>query len=365
MKFGAMIAPRVSDWRLAHEVEQLGYDAVWIADSHMLWSDCYAVMALAAEHTKRIEIGTGVTNPSTRLAPVTANAIATINQLAPGRTFLGIGTGFSSMAAMAAPPAKVRDFRNYLRVVRGLLHGEEVEFEFEGRTSTIRLLEPDLGFVNLDSPAAIYVAANGPKALEVAGAYGDGWIAAGERLTEAGDQMAAKRLAAIKLGAASIGRSLPSHFQSIGGAYVCILRPGETLTSDRVVNEIGALTVVGTLHAWWEMAKTASAEDFVPADCREVWERYLAHLDACGLPMEALHQRVHKGHATYLLPEERDFVTPEIILAGGAIVGEPDDIIERIRMREEGGLDQLSIMPAMENAREHLTDFRRLIIDRY
>ena len=61
----------------------------------MLYSDIYATMALVAEHTKRIRIATGIVVPSNRIAPVTAHSVATINQMAPGRVILGIGTGFT------------------------------------------------------------------------------------------------------------------------------------------------------------------------------------------------------------------------------------------------------------------------------
>ena len=93
MKFGAMIATRIDDWRLLVDAEQLGYDHGWVPDSQMIWSDCYAVLALAAANTSRIRLGTGVAIAGTRTAPVTAHSIATINQIAPGRVFLGFCGG--------------------------------------------------------------------------------------------------------------------------------------------------------------------------------------------------------------------------------------------------------------------------------
>jgi 5,10-methylenetetrahydromethanopterin reductase len=81
----------VSKWDCVKFGEDLGYDRAWVPDSQMIWSDCYATLALAAANTKRIQIGTGVAIPGTRIAPVTAHSIASINQLAPGRVFLGIG----------------------------------------------------------------------------------------------------------------------------------------------------------------------------------------------------------------------------------------------------------------------------------
>ena len=59
MKFGIMFDTHVDKWDLIRYAEELGYDAAWVPDSQMLWSDCYATMALAAVNTQRIRIGTG------------------------------------------------------------------------------------------------------------------------------------------------------------------------------------------------------------------------------------------------------------------------------------------------------------------
>ena len=106
MKFGAMIATRISDWRLLVDAEEMGYDHGWVPDSQMIWSDCYAVLALVAANTSRIRLGTGVAIVGTRTAPVTAHSIATINQIAPGRVFLGIGTGHTAMRVMGMDAVK-------------------------------------------------------------------------------------------------------------------------------------------------------------------------------------------------------------------------------------------------------------------
>ena len=121
MKFGIMFDTHIDKWELIRYAEELGYDTGWVPDSQMIWSDCYAMMALAAVNTKRIRIGTGVAIPGTRIAPVTAHSIATINQIAPGRVFLGIGTGHTAMRVMGQDPMPIREFREYLRVVRALL----------------------------------------------------------------------------------------------------------------------------------------------------------------------------------------------------------------------------------------------------
>src|SRR5712692_5105888 len=111
MQFSIMIATKIDDWQLIKYAEDLGYDSAWVPDSQMIWSDCYATMALAAVNTRRIRIGTGVAIAGTRIAPVTAHSIASINQLAPGRIFLGIGTGHTAMRVMVQSPMPIAEFR--------------------------------------------------------------------------------------------------------------------------------------------------------------------------------------------------------------------------------------------------------------
>ena len=121
MQFGIGVSTHITNWEIVRHVEELGYDRAWFGDSQMIWSDCYATMALAAQSTKRIKIGTGVAITGTRIAPVTAHSIASINEIAPGRTFLGIGTGHTAMRVMGQNPMKTSEFREYLRVARTLL----------------------------------------------------------------------------------------------------------------------------------------------------------------------------------------------------------------------------------------------------
>ena len=64
--------PQIRDYPIAVEAEDLGYDAMWFGDSQLFCSDCYPTMALAAQATTRIRLGTGVSVPGTRVAPVTA-----------------------------------------------------------------------------------------------------------------------------------------------------------------------------------------------------------------------------------------------------------------------------------------------------
>lgn len=361
MKFGVTVVPRIADWRLFVELEEMGYDCAWAADSQMIYSDAYAVLALAAAHTSRIRLGTGVAVAPTRLAPVTAHSIATINQLAPGRTFLGIGTGHTAMRVMGKDPMKAGAFREYLRVLRALLHGEEVDYALDGgETSAIRFLHPKDGFINVEQPVPIYVAADGPLALKAAGAYGDGRVCSHNQ-SKARLQ---KSLETMQAGAAAVGRTLPSDFYTAALTYACVLQPGEKMTSDRVIDEIGPMAAA-TLHYWWELYQMNGDTSTVAGRCQNLWQEYLDFTENMEIPLAKRYQQVHRGHCAWLPPEERRFITEDLIRSTGGLVGTPEEIIAMLREREAMGLDEITLLPAMATARRNLKDFADKVIARY
>ena len=97
MRFSICVMADVDEIGFFSHAEALGYDSVWVTDSQMLFSDCYAVLALAAQQTRRIRLGPGTAICGTRIPPVHVAAMATLNRLAPGRVHLGIGTGNTAM----------------------------------------------------------------------------------------------------------------------------------------------------------------------------------------------------------------------------------------------------------------------------
>ena len=176
-----MMEPHIDKWDMARYAEELGFDRVNVPDLQMIWSDPYALLALIAVNTKRIQIGTGITSPELRIAPVTANAIATINQIALGRVFLGVGTGHTSVRLIGRKPASVAQLRDYFNVVRKLLDGEEVNYPDHGERRLIKFMHRERHYINLDDRIPIIVAANGPKAISLAGELADGWTTATTR----------------------------------------------------------------------------------------------------------------------------------------------------------------------------------------
>jgi alkanesulfonate monooxygenase SsuD/methylene tetrahydromethanopterin reductase-like flavin-dependent oxidoreductase (luciferase family) len=127
------------------------------------------------------------------------------------------------MRVMGQDPMPVKEFREYLRVLRSLLDGDAVDYTYRGRTQEIQFLHRDRYYLNLDNKIPIYVAANGPKALEATGAYGDGWVTIGGAPSEISD-----KLERIHGGAAAVGRTLDENFQTSVLTAGCVLRPGES-----------------------------------------------------------------------------------------------------------------------------------------
>lgn len=356
MQFGVTIAPHIDRWDLIKYAEELDFDRAWVPDSQMIWSDCYAILALAAVNTSRIQIGTGVSIAGTRIAPVTAHSIGSINQLAPGRVFLGLGTGHTAMRVMGQDPMKVSEFREYLRVTRALLNGEAVDYTYNGNTREIEFLHRDRKFVNLDNPIPIYVAGNGPKACQAAGAYGDGWTTIGKDPGPIN-----QCFAQIRKGAADVDRVLDSSYHTVLFSCTSLLQPGEDLTSERVINEVGAW-VTTELHFFYEIWEKAGRKDeIIPPHFLNCWDQYLDRVNNFSLPEDKRFRQLHDGHATYLIPDEKVFVTPEAIEAV-CMVGSAEDIIDQIREVEKHGIKEINIMPAADHCRAAFKDFAEHII---
>ena len=240
MEFGVSCA-KIDEIGFVVHAENLGYDFCWVTDSQMIRSNPWAVLALVAQQTRTIRIGTGVAVPGLRLAPVAANGIATIARLAPGRTFMGIGTGNTAMRTMGQRPTTIKAFEDYIRTVRGLLRGEEVDYELNSVTHPIRFQNTELRYIDLDHDIPIHVAGFGPKAQALAGELGEGLITGiprGGTIPWALDN--------VKTGAERADRIL-DNFYTTALVNMLMLNPGETLESERVIAECGS-SIMANVH---------------------------------------------------------------------------------------------------------------------
>src|SRR5437773_6697605 len=177
MRFAIAIPTDADSWRVVQRAEELGFSRAWFYDTQMLSADPFVAMAAAAMKTTKIRLGTGGLVPSNRIAPVAANAFASLNKLAPGRIDFGVGTGFTGCRAMGLGAVKLAEMEGYIDTVMALLREETVEAELESKRRLIRLLNPELGLINTRDPIGLYVAASGPRARQLTAKLGAGWIA--------------------------------------------------------------------------------------------------------------------------------------------------------------------------------------------
>src|SRR5215472_1467835 len=140
MRLSVCVMADIDEMDFYPHAESLGYDSAWVTDSQMLFSDCYAVLALAAQRTSRLRLGPGVAICGMRIPPVHVAAMATLNRLAPGRIHLGVGTGNTATRSMGRPPMRISEYAEHLRVMRGLLRGEPVDYTRDGLTRPIKML---------------------------------------------------------------------------------------------------------------------------------------------------------------------------------------------------------------------------------
>ena len=162
----------------AQRAEADGWDGIRFGDSQNLQPDCYVALGLAADATTTLKLGTGVTNPFTRHASVTASAIATIQGLSGGRAYLGIGRGDSAMAHLGYAPASVPAFEKYLQQLRGYLRRESVPFDEDATLNELELAQQPEGsrieWLRESQPTVpVDVAATGPRVIRAAALYAD------------------------------------------------------------------------------------------------------------------------------------------------------------------------------------------------
>ena len=154
--------PEVVDF--TSRCEDAGFAGVGFVDSQLLLRDVFMAMGQAAAATSRIRLMPAVTNPLTRHVSVLASAARSVGDQAPGRVEVWIGRGFSSLNIVGLPYATVRQMRETVVDLKRLLAGEwDV---FPGVHSRMRH--------GGGSPVPVYIAASGPKALQLAGEIADG-----------------------------------------------------------------------------------------------------------------------------------------------------------------------------------------------
>src|SRR3984957_12470986 len=307
MEFGIGIATSSESWKLAQRAEELGFSHAWFYDTQMITADCFVAMGAAALKTSRIHLGTGVLVPSNRIAAVTANAFATLNAMAPGRIDFGVGTGFSARRAKGLGAMKLGDMEDYIRVVYALLAGETIETPIEGKSRKIRFLNPEIGLFNTTDPIPLHISAYGPRSQALTAKLGAGWKCF---IQDVDGGIAA--IDGMKSAWTAAGKAKDDLYAT---AWVCgcVLQPGETADSPRAMAQAGPRAAT-LLHRAADVDQQGWENTMKIAE-DEVADAIAGYVEmARGFsPPDARYLQNHRGHFVFVKPEERRFVTAELI----------------------------------------------------
>ncbi|MFZ9927910.1 MAG: TIGR03842 family LLM class F420-dependent oxidoreductase [Ilumatobacteraceae bacterium] len=188
---------------LARKADSHGFSHVWTFDSHILWEEPFVIYSQILAETKNVIVGPMVTNPATRDWTVTASLFATLNEMYGNRTICGIGRGDSAVRVTNGKPTTLATLRESIDVIRELSNGREVDYngskiKFEWASK---------------SKCEVWVAAYGPKALQLTGEVGDGFI-----LQLADIDIAAWTIEAVRKAARDAGRDPKS-------VKICVAAP--------------------------------------------------------------------------------------------------------------------------------------------
>jgi 5,10-methylenetetrahydromethanopterin reductase len=353
MRFAIAIPTAADSWRVVARAEELGFSRAWFYDTQMLSADPFVAMAAAAMKTTKIRLGTGVLIPSNRIAPVAANAFASLNKLAPGRIDFGIGTGFTGRRAMGLGAVKLADMEAYIHTVTALLREETVEAELEGKRRLIRLLNPELGLINTTDPIGLYIAASGPRARELTARLGAGWIATGGDVAGATATLAEMRR---QWAAASQATEALEAVLLTGGV---VLDEDEPADSPRAIAQAGPRAAM-LLHRAADAALMGwPAIAAIPPAVAETVAGYV-ELARNFRPQGAHYLENHRGHLMFVKPEERPFVTADLVRLTGWAATE-NELKHRIAALAAAGYSEVAIqiVPGQEHAIEDWGRIRR------
>jgi 5,10-methylenetetrahydromethanopterin reductase len=174
MKSGVALQPVYPSQQfgdMVETIEGLGYDEFWLTDSSLHSKYSYMYLTIAALRSRRMSIGTAVTNPVTRHPALGAVAAATLDEISGGRAVYGIGAGDRPLLALGLAPARLALLEDAIVAARRLWTGESVTWKARG-------FELDDAHMRYDVPTEIpvYISASGPKTLELAGRIADGVV---------------------------------------------------------------------------------------------------------------------------------------------------------------------------------------------
>ena len=313
----------------ARLAEDLDLDFMGLLDSQSLFRELYTSLTTVAHETDSIRIGSTVTNPVTRHPVVTASAIASVSELAPGRTFLGMASGDSALHTLGLDPATLSELAAVLDLHADLFAGEH--HDYEGTDVRLEWL-PEGG---VDVPRI--VAAEGPQTLRMAGAHADG-VMIGTGLFP---DLIEDSLDHVREGARDAGRD-PGEIETWLFAKANVADDRET-----AVDEIAMALAASANHAFRHTLEGKKVPEEYREPIRKLRERYVSH------------EHEQTGDTTNKrLPAELGLT--DYLADRFAVVGTPDDCRAKLdEIESVDGLDGVLLTALSEDERGLVSRFGR------
>ena len=309
---------------LARKADAHGFSHVWTFDSHILWEEPFVIYSQILAQTRNVIVGPMVTNPATRDWTVTASLFATLNEMYGNRTVCGIGRGDSAVRVTNGKPTTLATLRESINVIRELSNGREIEYngskiKFEWASK---------------SKCEVWVAAYGPKALQLTGEVGDGFI-----LQLADIDIAAWTIDAVHKAARDAGRDPKS-------VKICVAAPayvGDDLSHMREqCRWFGGM--VGNHVA--DIVSRYGDSSAVPKALTD----YIK--DRQGYDYKQ-HGQAGNTHTTFV---------PDSIVDRFCILGKVDEHLNRLKALKDLGVDQFSIYLQHDGKEQTLEAYGKYIL---
>jgi 5,10-methylenetetrahydromethanopterin reductase len=299
----------------ARRAEELGYDGIFLGESHLSSIDSFQTLASCAMITKRVLLGIAVTNIVFRHPTVIAGAAASLNEISKGRAIMGLGTGDGPVYSQGLKATRLTEFEEGVRLIRRLVQGHPVSFP-TGRVG--------IGFTII-KPAPIYVSAEGPKGLQLSGRCADGVILGTGFDLRVYDWAKEK----IRAGAAEAGRN-QNAVAIIAAGMLCVRDDGDEarrIVRNRIANRAH--------HNFRFTLETVAPEEL------DGVKRFMTGFDV----MKPMEDRV-----------DPDLVNSYLVHRF-SIAGNPSECITRVEELEAAGVEHLMLTPARKVYNETVEAF--------
>jgi F420-dependent oxidoreductase-like protein len=315
---------------LAQEADRLGYSCVWVAEAY--GSDAPSLLAWIAGQTTRVDVGAAIMQIPARTPAMTAMTAATIDALSGGRFRLGLGVSGPQVSEgwhgvrFAKPLARTRE---YVQIVRMALARQNVSYQGEH----YRLPLPDgpgkslrLTVHPVREHIPIYLAAVGPRNMELAGEIADGWLG-----VFVAPEHTAEHLSHLAAGASRAGRDLAG-FDLVGSAPVVI---GDDVAACAEPVRPHAALYVGGMGSREQNFYNRLAVRMGFADAaRQVQDLYLArkHRDAAAaVPLEFIDRTALLGPVPRIAERLREYAAAGITTLSISPFGDPERAVATLR----------------------------------